>query len=521
VHYGARVAETAYAGCGELSLAYQVFGEGPVNVVFAGSFVSHVEVMWTSPEIKAFFDRMGAFARVVIFDKAGVGLSDPVPKVRTLEERVREIEAVMDAAGFEQAALMGLSEGGPAAIMFAASRPDRVQSLVLMGTFAWTDVDGWDEVEGGPAAFRQRSLERRGETYAVSDLQVEGVVNFLRAVRERWGKGEALAYLLPSVRSTQQLGMLERMSASPGMARATVEAAFSIDISAVLPTINTRTLVIHARDDCVPIQLGRYLAAHIPGARMLEIEGRDHAPWMTEPERVVAEVEEFLTGTHAPVQPRRALRTVLFTDIVASTQRAADLGDERWRAVLEAHDALTRASVARFGGRVVKSMGDGHLAVLDGPAQAIFCAKALRSSAQGLEIAVRAGIHTGECELLGDDIGGLAVHIGARVAAHAGAGEILVSSTVRDLVVGSGTAFEDRGMHELKGVPGEWRLLAISPEGAPSGSTEGTLAALPTPSPRAMMRPSDRALAAVARRAPGVLRTMARLSPRSSEIQRS
>jgi pimeloyl-ACP methyl ester carboxylesterase len=515
------VAETAYAPCGELSLAYQVFGEGAVNVVFAGSFVSHVEVMWGSPEIKAFFDHLATFARVLIFDKAGVGLSDPVPKVRSLEDRARELEAVMDAAGFERAAVMGVSEGGPAAIVFAASRPDRVQALVLMGTFAWTDWEGWGDYEAAPSTLRQRTLERHGDAYAPTEAQFERIVECLHAVRERWGTGDALSYLLPSIRSKQQLGMLERMSASPGMARATVEATFSIDISDALPAVGVPTLVIHATDDYVPVQLGRYLADRIPGARLLEVEGRDHAPWLTEPDRVVSAVEEFLTGTHAPTHARRALRTVLFTDIVASTERAAALGDERWRAVLERYDELTRTAVTRFDGRVVKSTGDGHLVVLDGPAQAIWCAQAIRSSLEPLEIEIRAGIHTGECELLGDDIGGLAVHIGARVMGHAGPGEILVSSTVRDLVVGSGTGFDDRGMHELKGVPGEWRLLSVRSGGAPAGSSEATLVALPTPSPRAGMRRSDRAMAALARRAPGALRTVSRLTARRGELRQS
>jgi class 3 adenylate cyclase len=390
-----------------------------------------------------------------------------------------------------------------------------------MGTFAWTDWEGWHDYDAEVPALRQRTVERHGEAYAPTEAQIERIVDCLHALRERWGTGDALAYLLPSIRSKQQLGMLERMSASPGMARATVEATFSIDISGALPAVSVPTLVIHAKDDYVPVQLGRYVADHIPGARMLEVEGHDHAPWLTEPDRVISAVEEFLTGSHAPIHARRALRTVLFTDIVASTERAANLGDERWRAVLERYDELTRDAVASSDGRVVKSMGDGHLAVLDGPAQAISCAEAIRSSMGPLDIEVRAGVHTGECELLGDDIGGLAVHIGARVMGHAGPGEILVSSTVRDLVVGSGTGFEDRGVHELKGVPGEWRLLAVRSGGAPAGSTEAALVALPTPSPRAGMRRSDRAMAAVARRTPGVLRAVARLTSRPSEIQHS
>lgn len=509
------MADTAYARCGDLSLAYQVFGDGPINVLFAGSFVSHVEVMWTSPEIKAFFDHMATFARVAIFDKAGVGLSDPVPQVRSIEERGSEIEAVMDAVGFDSAVVMGISEGGPAAIVFAASRPDRVRALVLMGTFA-VMMASWSDLEAPSSVIVERTADLLGADYAVTEQQAERLRMFGLAIRDTWGTGEAIGLLLPSVRSKQQLGLLERMSASPGMARATIEAVFRIDVRPVLAAIGVPTLVIHAHDDFVPVQFGRYLAAHIAGATMLEVEGSDHAPWLTEPDRVIAELEEFLTGTRVSVQPRRALRTVLFTDMVGSTERAASMGDERWHALLDRLDEVTREAVARFDGRVLKSMGDGHLATLDGPAEAIRCAEAIRAAAAPLDVEIRAGIHTGECELMGDDIGGLAVHIGARVMAHADPGEILVSSTVRDLVVGSGTGFDDRGVHELKGVPGAWQLLAVRAGGASPGSPEALLVALPTPSPRVGMRRSDRAMGVVARRAPSVIRAMARLTASTS-----
>jgi pimeloyl-ACP methyl ester carboxylesterase len=316
------VPETKYASCGDLSLAYQVFGEGSVNLVFAGSFVSHVELMWTSPESKAFFDHMATFARVLIFDKAGVGLSDPVPKVRSIEDRARELEAVMDAAGFERAALMGMSEGGPASIVFSASRPDRVQALVLMGSFAVINF-GFGELEAPVSTIQQRVVEALGEDYALTDGQVGRAVAFSTALRDHWGTGEALGIVFPSIRSRQQLGTLERMSASPGMAQATVEAMVRIDTRAVLGAIGVPTLVIHAKDDWLPVQFGRYLADHIPGSRMLEVEGSDHVPWFTEPDRVVSAVEEFLTGTHASIPNRRALRTVLFTDMVESTERGS------------------------------------------------------------------------------------------------------------------------------------------------------------------------------------------------------
>jgi class 3 adenylate cyclase len=313
----------------------------------------------------------------------------------------------------------------------------------------------------------------------------------------------------------RQLGMAERMCASPGMARASFEAGFLMDVRPVLPMITAPTLVIHAREDpTVAVQYGRYLADHIPGARYLEVEGTDHFPWFDEPDRILTGIEEFLTGSHAaPSQSHRALRTVLFTDIVGSTQHAAATGDERWRAVLHRFGEITVELTQRFGGTVVKSTGDGHLATFDGPTQAIRCAEALRADAETLGIQIRAGIHTGECELLDADIGGLAVHIAARILGQAGAGEILVSRTVRDLVVGSGTGFEDRGSVELRGVPGTWQLLAVDRDGPRAGSAEAELASMPTPGRRTAMRRSDRAVEAIARRTPWIVRGMARLAP--------
>jgi class 3 adenylate cyclase len=369
-----------------------------------------------------------------------------------------------------------------------------------------------------PAEVRARSLaeldEKLDEKYVWSTEQAARAQEVGRAVRSAWGSGAALSIAAPSARaSMRQLGMLERMSASPGMARATLEAGFRIDVRPILPTITAPTLVIHAREDVMPVQWGRYLADHIPGARYLEVDG-DGAPWFTEPDRILSGIEEFLTGSHAaPSQSHRALRTVVFTDMVASTQHAAAMGDERWRAVLQRFGEITAELTQRFAGTVVKSTGDGHLATFDGPTQAIRCAEALRADAETLGIQIRAGIHTGECELLDTDIGGLAVHIAARILGQAGADEILVSRTVRDLVVGSGTGFEDRGTVELRGVPGTWQLLAVNRHGARAGSTEAELASMPTPGRRTAMRRSDRAVEVVARRAPWILRGMARLAP--------
>ena len=339
----------------------------------------------------------------------------------------------------------------------------------------------------------------------------------VRGARSAWGSGATAKWWFPSVRSMRQLGMVERMCASPGMLQATLESSFRIDVRPILPTLIAPTLVIHAREDLMPVQGSRYLADHIPGARYLEVDGAAHAPWFTEPDKILTGIEEFLTGSHAaPSQSHRALRTVVFTDMVASTQHAAATGDERWRAVLHRLGEITAELTERFGGTVVKSTGDGHLTTFDGPTQAIRCADALRDHAETLGIQIRAGIHTGECELLDADIGGIAVHIAARICGHAGAGDILVSRTVRDLVVGSGAGFEDRGTVALRGVPGSWQLLAVDPHGARAGSAEAELASTPTPGPRTTMRRSDRAMAVMAKRTPWILREMARLAPATS-----
>jgi class 3 adenylate cyclase len=509
------VPDTSYAPCGDLSLAYQLFGDGPVELVAVAPFVSHVELCWTVPEFKAFYDQLATFCRVLLFDKAGVGLSDPVPHVRTLEDRAAEIEAVMDAAGFGKAVLCAASDGGPAALVFAATRPERTRALILYGSFAFT-ATGWDDyIDHDPDELLAYVRAELGEDYTPSVEQIARLQEIVRAVHSGWGTGAAANIAYPSGRATmRQLAMFERMCASPGMARASLEALFRIDVRPILPTITMPTLVIHAREDAsISVQFGRYLADHIPSARYLEVDGVD-AGFLTEPDRILTEVEEFLTGSHAaPAPSHRALRSVLFTDIVASTQHAATAGDQQWRAVLHRFGEITADLTQQFGGTVVKFTGDGHLATFDGPTQAIRCAEALRADAETLGIQIRAGIHTGECELLDADIGGIAVHIAARILGQAGAGEILVSRTVRDLVVGSGTGFEDRGSVELRGVPGTWQLLAVDPHGPRAGSPEAELASMPTPDRRTAMRRSDRAVEAIARRAPWIVRGMARLAP--------
>ena len=509
------MAETSYAACGDLSLAYQVFGDGPIELVFVGPMASHIELLWTMPEFKAFFEQLATFCRVALFDKAGVGLSDPVPKVCTLDDRAAEIEAVMDAVGFGRAVVFGMSDGGFASIVFAATRPERTRALILNGAGSYWGFAGWDDMDRDPAEVRTRFLAELGEDYTPSTEQLARFQEYGRAVRSGWGSGAAAKVVVPSIRSMRQGAMVERMCASPGMARASFEASFRIDVRPILPTITAPTLVIHAREDpAVPVQCGRYLAGHIPNARYLEVDAADHAPWLTDPDRILNEIEEFLTGSHAaPAQSHRALRTVLFTDIVASTQHAAATGDERWRAVLHRFREITADLTQQFGGTVVQHTGDGHLATFDGPTQAIRCAEALRADVETLGIEIRAGIHTGECELMDNDIGGIAVHIAARICGQAGARDVLVSRTVRDLVVGSGTGFEDRGSVELRGVPGTWQLLAVDRHGARAGSAEAELASMPTPDRRTAMRRSDRAVEVIARRTPWIMRGMARLAP--------
>ena len=321
----------------------------------------------------------------------------------------------MDAVGFGKPVVFGMSEGGPQAIAFAAKRPERTRALILYGSLAFA-AGAWDDLDRDPAELRTRVLPEFGEKYTPSTEQIARLQETSRAARSAWGSGATAKGMFPSVRSMRQLAMFERMSASPGMVRATIESNLRINVRPILPTLTAPTLVIHAREDGVPVQCGRYLADHIPGARYLEVEGVDHAPWFTEPDKILTGIEEFLTGSHAaPAQSHRALRTVLFTDIVASTQHAAATGDERWRAVLHRFGEITAELTQRFGGTVVKSTGDGHLATFEGPTQAIRCAEALRGDAETLGIEIRAGIHTGECELLDADIGGIAVHIAARI----------------------------------------------------------------------------------------------------------
>jgi class 3 adenylate cyclase len=431
---------TRYAKSGDVNVAYQVFGEGAVNLVLAPFFVSNVENYWDSPDLARWLLRLASYARVVMFDKRGTGMSDRVSELPGLDQRIDDLRAVMDAAGMEQAALLGISEGGPLTALFAATYPERCRALVLYGSFA--RFSSWFPTE-------------------------ESLAQFLGYIDQAWGSGASLPFFAPSVANdpaTQQwFGRFERLGASPAAVKALMRMNSQIDISDIVSTIRVPTLVIHRTEDVtINVEGGRFLAEHIPGARYIELPGKDHPPWIGDNVDEIADaIEEFLTGARAPVTVDRVLATVLFTDIVGSTEKAAALGDRRWRDLLDNHHATIRRNLTRFRGHEVKTTGDGILATFDGPARGVRCACAIAEEIRPLGIEVRAGLHTGECEMIGDDVGGIAVHIGARVAALAGAGEVLVSSTVKDLVAGSGLRFGDRGSQSLKGVPGEWRIFAV------------------------------------------------------------
>lgn len=439
--------ETKYAHNGDVSIAYQVIGNGPITIVGAPPVVSNVEAGWEFDEYASWITKFGRFSRLIHFDKRGQGLSDRDVGMPTLEVRVDDMLAVFDAEGVERAVVGGLSEGGTTALLFAATYPERVDALLLYATFCkLAREDGYD----------------CGATADVLD-------RFWQRWVEHWGtpKTRTLPVMVPSklgdAEFLSRLNRWERASSTPRGLREQVTWMREIDVRGVLESIRCPTLVVHRTGDrAVLVDHGRYLGEHIPGAKYVEFEGEDHLPYFGDQDSVIDEVEEFLTGSRRDIEPDRVLATVLFTDIVDSTRRAAALGDRAWREVLDRHDRLARTEIERHRGRYVKSTGDGLLATFDGPARGVQCAAALAQSMTSLGIEIRAGLHTGEVELRGDDVGGIGVHIGARVAAKAAAGEVWVSRTVKDLVAGSGLSFDDRGVHELKGVPDEWQLYALS-----------------------------------------------------------
>jgi class 3 adenylate cyclase len=439
------IPETKYARSGDLHLAYQVLGDGPLDVVESPGWISHMEYQWEQPLLAHFLRRPTSYARLLLFDKRGTGLSDRTTGVPTLEECMDDIRAVMDAEGSERAALIGHYDSGAHSAMFAATYPERTSALIIVGGYA----------KGA-----------RDETYpfgpdpAVTDFVTDEIGN-------EWGKGTIVPVIAPSMAGDKTFiewwARYERFSASPGAAESLFQMTTEMDIRDILPNIQAPTLIIHRADHPnVPVESARYLADHIPDARLVVLPGGDALPYTPSGgDDVMDEIQEFLTGVREGPASDRVLATVLFTDIVDSTRRASELGDSAWRELLDRHDSTVRRQLDRFRGVEVGTLGDGFLATFDGPARAIQCALAVRDNLAPLGLRVRAGLHAGEIERRGDDVGGIAVHIGARVAALAEPGEVLASSTVKDLVVGSGIAFDARGSHTLKGVSDDWRLFAV------------------------------------------------------------
>jgi pimeloyl-ACP methyl ester carboxylesterase len=437
--------ETRYAQSEDVNIAYQVVGNGPRDLIYVPGFVSNIEIFWEEPALARFLTRLASFTRLILFDKRGTGLSDRVTDVASLEVRMDDVRAVMDAVASKSAALFGYSEGGAMCTLFAASYPERVSALIMGGAFA-----RWSRTPDYP--------------WGPTDEQLLLYANSLRSTwaDARVGIEQRAPSMAHDKRFVEWWSRHRRMSASPAAAEANIRMAMEIDVRSVLPAIRVPTLILHsAGDRCIGVEASRYMAERIPGAKMVELPGSDHIPWLADSEGILDQIEEFLTGVRSVAEPDRVLVTVLFTDVVGSTEIAARLGDRRWHDLLDQHHAVVRRELERFRGREIDNAGDGFLAAFDGPARAVRCACAVVHAVRSLGIEVRAGLHTGECERMGDKLGGIAVHIGARVAALAQAGEVLVSGTVKDLVAGSGLAFRDRDTQSLKGVPGEWRLFSV------------------------------------------------------------
>lgn len=437
--------ETQYAKSGDVHIAYQVIGEGPLDLVFVPGFVSHLEENWNSTTKERFFRRLASFSRLILFDKRGTGLSDRSSELFTLEQRMDDVRAVMDAVGSERAALFGISEGGPMSILFAATYPERSHALVMYGTYAkraWS-VDH-------PYGWKSEKWDK-----------------FFHNVENYWGtpSGIDLDIWAPSVAqddyARQQVAKFMRLAASPGAVKAIMSMNREIDVREILPTVHTPTLIAHrVGDRNIDIRQARYISEHIPNARLLELPGDDHMLWIGDNDALLGEIEEFLTGVRHEHESERVLLTVLFTDIVKSTEQANGMGDKKWRNLLARHNELIREQLKRFRGDEVATTGDGFFAVFDGPARAIRCGKSIQKAITEMGIAIRVGLHTGECEVLESGYAGIAVHIGSRVMQYASPQEVLVTSTVKDLVAGSGLEFIDQGVHTLKGVPNKWHLYA-------------------------------------------------------------
>jgi pimeloyl-ACP methyl ester carboxylesterase len=439
---------TKYASSGGgVSIAYQVLGDGPLDLVLVPGWASNLDVFWEEPAVEQFLRRLASFSRLILFDKRGTGLSDRVVDLPSLEVRMDDVRAVLDAVGSEHAALFGYSEGGSMCALFAATYPARTSALIMAGAYA-------------------RAMVAPDYTFGGTNEQLEA---FVEQIARDWGGPLGIKARAPSRANDPRFrdwwAHNLRASASPQAAAMLVRMNTQLDIRNVLPCIRVPTLVLHSvNDHTVDVRHGRYLAEHIPGAKYIELQGPDHVPFLSDSDTIVDEIEEFLTGVRHDRVVDRVLATVLFTDIVGATEKAASLGDRRWHQLLESHHQAVRRELGRFRGREIDTAGDGFFAAFDGPARAIRCACAISQAVRPLGLELRAGLHTGECEVMGDKYGGIAVHIGARVAAQAQPGEVLVSSTVKDLVAGSGHAFDDRGVQSLKGVPGEWHLFAVAHE---------------------------------------------------------
>lgn len=440
-----KMPRTRYTKSGELNIAYQVVGEGPIDLVFAAGWISNVELGWEHPQVARFYERLASFSRLILFDKRGTGLSDHVPDARppTIEERTDDIRAVLDAIGSERAAIFGASEGGNMSIVFAATYPQRTTALVTYSVFAkriWSPDYPWAPTP-------------------------EERVAWLEGLQERWGGDADLRQLVPSVADDQPtrewFSRMSRHSVSLSAAVALGRMNTQIDIRAVLPTVRVPTLMFHPVDDHdVNIEEGRWMAARIPNARLVELPGADHVPYFQSADAVLDGVEEFLTGVRPAAGADRFLATVLFTDIVNGTAKAAELGDRRWAELVEAHHAIVRRELLRHRGSEVDTAGDGFFATFDGPARAVRCALEIRDALRGRGIEIRAGVHTGECEQIAGKTGGIAVIIGSRVRELAEPGQVLATSTVKDLVAGSGLRFGPIGSRRLKGVPDEWQIYS-------------------------------------------------------------
>ena len=440
----AEIPSTHYVKSDDVHIAYQVLGQGSLDLLLVPGFVSNVEAIWQSPEQSAFFRRLASFCRLILFDKRGTGMSDRGSQMFALEQRMHDVQAILDEVGSERTVLFGVSEGGPMSLLYAATHPERTSALVLYGSYARRS---W--APDYPFGWKDERLQR-----------------VLDDIEHNWGTPQSLSTAMwaPSIagdrNAVERTAAYYRAAASPGAAAAIVKMNSDIDVRHVLPATRVPTLILHRTGDRVfDVEHARYMARCIPGAKLVELAGEDHSHWFGDGDAILDEVEQFLTGSRHAQEPERVLATVLFVDIVGSTERAAALGDSRWRELLEAFYAKVREVLQQYRGREISTSGDGFLAAFDGPARAIRCAGAIRDTVRSLNLEVRCGLHTGECERVGNDLAGIAVHVGARVAALAAPGEVLVSQTVRDLVAGSGLALEDRGTYALKGVPNEWRLF--------------------------------------------------------------